>query len=61
MLRRISDDISIFTPIRIMKRNLKLLRSKTPWKKKEIQKNMKRTVDPPREMKITLGARNNPR
>ena len=43
----------------VQKRNLNLPGSETPGRKKELQKNIKRTVDPPREMKTTLGMRNN--
>ena len=36
------------------KRNLKLPRLETPWRKTELQKNIKRMEDPPQEMKTKM-------
>ena len=54
LFRRTSDDNSKFTPINM---NLKLPGSKTPWRKKELQ----RAVDPPWRMKTTMGTKDNSR
>ena len=55
---RTSDDNSRFTPINM---NLKLPGWETPWWKKELQKNIRRAVDPPQEMNTTLGMRDSSR
>ena len=54
LFQRTSDENSIFTPINM---NMKLPRSETPWRKKELH----RAVDPPQRMKTTMGTRDNSR
>ena len=61
MFRRTSDDSSRFTPINIHEDEPEATRVKDTVTEERASKEYKRAIDPPREMKTTLGMRDNSR
>ena len=61
MFQRKSDDNSRFTLINIHKDEFESPRVRDTMTKERASEEYKRTVDPPREMKTTLGMRDNSR
>ena len=61
MFRRTSDDSSIFTPINIHKDESEAPRIRDAMTEERDSEAYKREVDTPREMKTTLGTKDNSR
>ena len=61
LFQRKSDDSSRFTPINIHEDEPEAPRVKDTLTKERASEEYKREVDPPREMKTTLGTRDNSR
>ena len=61
MFRRISDDSSRFTPINLHKDEPEAPRVRNTVTEERALEEYKRAADPPREMKTTLGTRDNDR
>ena len=61
LFRRTSDDHSRFTPINIHKYEPEAPRVRDTVIEERASEEHKRAVDPPREMKTTLGTRDNSR
>ena len=61
MFQRASDDISIFTPINIHEDEPEAPKVRDTVIEQRDSEEYKRVVDPPQEMKTTLGMRDNSR
>ena len=61
MIRRIRDNSSRFTPINIHEDELEAPRVRDTVTEERNSEEYKRVVDPPQEMKSTLGTRGNSR